>query len=481
MGSHNFSSNQEQLSFSNEIDLKLFLPPTRLTNTSPLALSGMIFLNSRVPRAKHRPAPRVRCAHVPAQIPIMPTQQTAWQEAKIDTLPDNILADIFSVLTVSSNESRLYDPTTLSHVSSRWRAVALSASSLWTFIVVTFPLAAGQIARAKAALARSKDRPIDVHIDIRDPDWSWESDEDQHQMRSVSVVEIMEWLGPSHPRWRSLTVLTDTWVPMHTFLAYSTMFSSLPKLERLSLNRCNAFAGLPDAPDPVPSDPVGLFDGNAHLPKLRHVALAGVHINYSCTGFKGLLSLDLRHQPHKVSPTTRQLRQLFHASPGLKTLSLVALNPHTEEPEQDDGPAVSLTNLTDLTLGWWFVEDVVELLKVLRLPVVENLVLEDIAPTLLQQDFVARDSTPILDILERMGSVPPDPALPPSFPSQLRRLTINGVLLNPTAFSRFIPLLANLEELELKSVQPDLVQAVDHAQRTAESDSSVVSVILKLR
>jgi hypothetical protein len=414
----------------------------------------------------------------------MPTpQQVTRKEGKIDSLPDNILADIFSVLTFSSDESRLYAPDNLSHVSPRWRAIALSASSLWTFIVVTFPSAAGQIARAKTALSRSKDRPIDVHIDVRDPDWTWESDEDQHQMR-VFMVNIMEWLGPSHPQWRSLTVLTDTWAPMHAFLAYSTMFSSLPKLEQLSLNRCNAFAGLPDAPDPVPSDPVELFGGNAHLPKLRHVALAGAHVDYLCTGFESLLSLDLRHQPRKVSPTIRQLRQLLHASPGLKSLSLVALNPHSEEPEQDDGPAVSLAQLTDLTLGWWFVEDAVELLEVLQLPVVENLVLEDIAPTLLQHNHVAHDSTPILDTLMKMGNKPYDPSSPSSFPSHLRRLTINGVLFNPAAFSQFIPWLVNLEELELKSVQPDLVQAVSHNEEIAgvdQADSSVASVILKLR
>ena len=410
--------------------------------------------------------------------------QTTRQEAKVDTLPDHILVDIFSVLTFSSDDSRLYAPDTVSHVSSRWRAIALNTSSLWTFIVVTFPFAAGQIARATAALRRSRDRPIDVHIDVRDPDWSWESDEDQHQVESVFVVEIMEWLGLSHPRWRSLTVLTDTWAPMHAFLAYSTMFTSLPKLERLSLNRCNAFAGLPDAPDPVPSNPVELFGGNARLPNLRHVALAGTHVNYSCTGFKGLLSLDLRHQPRRGSPTIQQLRQLLHASPGLKSLSLVALNPDSEEPEQGDEPAVLLGHLTNFTLGWWFVEDAVELLGILQLPIVENLVLEDIAPTLLRNDFVAHDSTPILDTLMRMGNRTNDPASPSSFPSHLRKLTINGVLLDPPAFSRFIPWLVSLEELELKSVQPDLVQAAGRNERATvidRTDSSVGSVILRLR
>lgn len=394
-------------------------------------------------------------------------QRTAPQKANIDSLPNHILTDIFSNLTFSSDELRLYAPETLSHVSSHWRAVALDASALWTFIVVTFPLAVSQIDRAKAGLKRSKDKPVDLHIDVRDPDCTWESDEDQHHTRSVFVVEVMQWLGPSHHRWRSLTVLTDTWAPMHTLLAYSTMFTSLPKLEELSLNRCNAFAGLPDAPDPVPSDPVELFGGNANLPKLQHVTLAGTHVDYSCTGFRGLLSLDLRHQVQSVSPTIRQLRELLHACPGLRSLSLVALNPPSEGAGQDNGPAVSLPHLTDLTLGWWFVEDAIMLLGALQLPVVENLVLEDIAPTLLQHGHIVHDSTAILASLVQMGNRPYNPSAPSSFPSHLRRLTISGLLLDPAAFSQFIPFLVNLEELELKSVRPDLVQAVDQNKGNA--------------
>ena len=402
--------------------------------------------------------------------------------ATVYSLPDHILTDIFSALTFSSDESRLCAPETLSHVSSHWRAVALDASVLWTFIVVAFPVAAGQIDRVKTGLSRSKDRPIDLHIDVRDQDWAWESDEDQHQTRSVFVVEIMQWLGSSHPRWRSLTVLTDTWAPMHTFLAYSTMFSSLPRLEELSLNRCNAFAGLPDAPDPVPSDPVELFGGNANLPRLRHITLAGTHIDYSCTGFKDLISLDLRHQAHSVSPTIPQLCQLLHACPGLQSLSLVALNPPSEGDHQDDGLTVSLPNLTDLTLGWWFVEDAIKLLDALKLPVVENLILEDIAPTLLQHDHVVHDSTPILEALAKMGIRSFNPAAPFSFPSNLRRLTITGLLLDPAAFSRFVPFLVNLEELELKSVRPDLVRAMGYVGGNASlSRGGSASVVLRMR
>lgn len=401
------------------------------------------------------------------------------------SLPNEVLIEIFIAATFVSEESQLEVPDILSHVSSRWRAIVLDTSILWTFVVVTFPFSTRQIARAKTALVRSKNRPIDVYVDVRDPEWTWELDEDQHAVGSFDMVEIMEWLGSSHPRWRSLSVFTDNWEPMQTFLAYSTMFTSLSSLETLSLNRCNAYAGLPGtAPDSI--TPIELFGGNARLPKLRHVVLSGVYIDYSCTGFKDLLSLDLRHQSHGVSPSPQELHKILRASPELNSLSLVALSPSCshgfEEPW--DAPII-MSRLKELSLGWWNVEDSVELLGVLRIPAVEKLSLEDMGSSLLGtledptfDDFPTHDSTRILDVLAEMSGIHHNPAsLPPppvasrsssprrpdetsGFPSCLRTLTINNAHLDPTTFSEFLPRLTHLEELELKSVDSMLIGAL---------------------
>lgn len=403
----------------------------------------------------------------------------------VHSLPNEVLIEIFTAATYASEESRLEVPDILSHVSSHWRTVALNTSILWTFIVVTFPFAAKQIAQAKTALVLSKNRPMDVHIDVRDPEWTWELDEDQHAVGSFDMVEIMEWLGPSHPRWRSLSVFTDNWEPMQTFLAYSTMFTSLSSLDTLSLNRCNAYAGLPGTtPDSI--TPTELFNGNAYLPKLRHVVLSGVYIDYSCSGFKDLISLDLRHQSHGVSPSLQDLHQILRASPELSSLSLVALSPSCSRgfEESSDTPVV-MSHLKELTLGWWNVEDTIELLGVLQIPAVEVLSLEDIGSSLLGSledstfnGFPIHDSTQIFDALMEMNEVnhnhpslsppsvasssssPRHPHKTPSFPSALRTLAINNVHLDPTAFSEFLPRLTHLEELELKSVDNILIGAL---------------------
>lgn len=392
----------------------------------------------------------------------------------VHSLPNEVLTEIFVIATFTSEESRLQVPDVLSLVSSRWRAIALNTSILWTFIVVTFPFAAEQIARAKTALVHSKNRPIDAHIDVRDPEWTWEFDEDQHAVRSFDMVEIMEWLGPSHHRWRSLSIFTDNWEPMQTFLAYSTMFSTLPALETLSLNRCNAYAGLPGTtPDSV--TPTELFGGNAYLPKLRQVVLSGVYIDYSCSGFRDLISLDLRHQSHSVSPSLQQLHQILGASPELNSLSLVAVSPSCSHgfKELHDAPII-LSRLKELTLGWWNVEDAMELLGVFRTPVVEELSLEDVGSSLLGfleystfSDLPTHDSTQILGVLTGMSeacrnssSLSPSPEETYDFPSCLRTLIINGVHLDPTTFSEFLPQITRLEELELKSVDNRLISAL---------------------
>lgn len=440
----------------------------------------MLLLQNITNTHRHVPAtktPKRRCVRTK-------THRSRQPRTTVHSLPSEVLAEIFVAATFSSDESRLEVPDVLSHVSSRWRAIALDTSILWTFIVVTFPFSAHQVARAKTALLRSKNRPIDVHIDVRDPDWTWELEEDQHAVRSYDMVEILEWLGSSHPRWKSLTVLTDNWEPMQTFLAYSTMFPSLPALEKLSLNRCNAYAGLPGTvPDSI--TPTELFGGNAHLPNLRHVVLSGVHIDYSCSGFEGLISLDLRHQSHGVAPSPQELHRILSASPELKSLSLVAVSLSCSRAlEGFSDPPIVMSSLKDLAIGWWNVGDAAELLGVFRIPVVEELSLEDIGSSLLGSlehstfnDFPAHDSTQILGALAGMNETycplsPPSVASnpsspsprpdgkPSSFPSCLRTLSINGVHLDPSTFSEFLPRLTHLEELELKSVDNRLISAL---------------------
>ena len=168
-----------------------------------------------------------------------------------------------------------------------------------------------------------------------------------------------------------------------------------------------------------------------------------------------------------------------------------------------------MSHLKNLTLGWWHVEDAVELLGVFRIPAVEEISLEDMGSSLLGglqhaafDGFPTYDSTLILGVLTETWeahrnptSLSPPPAAPDSsprseerisgFPSPLRTLAINGVHLDPATFSEFLPRLINLEELELKSVDHKLIGALSvgiqppNADRYPTTSDSVLGPALR--
>lgn len=126
----------------------------------------------------------------------------------INILPVEILSYIFMLATHSttsstSNFKQRYEvpfspdsvtmPTVLASVHRHWRDIALSTSALWSSLVMSLE----QVVRVKAKsdatdghahttfldvqrlaahIARSRNCPVDILIDTRDPDWDFEED-----------------------------------------------------------------------------------------------------------------------------------------------------------------------------------------------------------------------------------------------------------------------------------------------------------------
>lgn len=89
-------------------------------------------------------------------------------------------------------------------------------------------------------LSRSKASPLDVCLDLRDPEWDWEYDFDEssHVFTVEDMDILLSILVPHASRWRTCELLSDTWAPIHAFLS-RTQSVALPILEKLSLARCN--------------------------------------------------------------------------------------------------------------------------------------------------------------------------------------------------------------------------------------------------
>ncbi|KAJ7124362.1 hypothetical protein C8R44DRAFT_852255 [Mycena epipterygia] len=137
-------------------------------------------------------------------------------------MPPEVLGEIFLWTLPSVGDLRLGafsvadSPWVLTHVSSRWRAVALSTSSLWALLVVDFPrqprhslpMVEAQIERAQS---------LKIHF--------YGCDESDSQPQ----IEIFQCLIQHSSRWRELAVgLTSDLIPV-----LADLRGRLPSLRRL--------------------------------------------------------------------------------------------------------------------------------------------------------------------------------------------------------------------------------------------------------
>src|ERR1700691_3207131 len=235
-------------------------------------------------------------------------------------LADELLSQIFVLVTHGSHDR--YDailyPIIISHISRRWREVALSTSTLWTSIILTHPSPWSQLSRTIAYLSRSRRRPLDLFLDFRDPSWNWQ--EDLHTFGWKHMENVIRLLSPHVSRWRNLELFTDTWSPIFTFLWYLRKVQSAPMLERLSLSRCNVyFAASGEIFRPAAlKQPIPLFGGGEGLKRLQKVVLAGVHVDWSNSGLLDLVELELKYHAMDVMPSLSQFVTILTGCPDLE-------------------------------------------------------------------------------------------------------------------------------------------------------------------
>ncbi|KAF8311516.1 hypothetical protein DL93DRAFT_2157230 [Clavulina sp. PMI_390] len=98
-------------------------------------------------------------------------QQHSW----INFLPDELILTIFHHLRKHhdwTNLAMLQSSVTVSQVCSRWRAIALEASLLWSEIVFRIPpmrdrrLTERAHTRMETCLQRSRNHPLNIHMDL---------------------------------------------------------------------------------------------------------------------------------------------------------------------------------------------------------------------------------------------------------------------------------------------------------------------------
>lgn len=386
------------------------------------------------------------------------------QKISIDSLPMELIVEIFTLVASGSLESLVCSPIILSHVSAHWRFIALKTSSLWTSIALTFPYSHAELQRMQFALEHSQRRPLDIHIDLRDEEWDWQDSSHEPEMQADDMFQIFDIIVCGADRWRTVEILADNWQPIHAFLALSVKLSSLPILERLLLSRCNAYFGIPgvDFAPPELAHPIELFGGNALLPKLRHAVFAGVHVDWSCCGLENLLGLEFKYLASDVVPTMGEFVRIIQASPNMESLTLIACIPRYDRSALPCESHLYIPTLRRFSFGWSCNEDAIMLLSALQLPAIEELYLEDVMLGL-HEDEVEQNSTTIIEHLISFDHRAASPAA--DLPSRacyslsgLRSLTLEAVRINSATFHRFLERTSNLEELDLLGMDIGLIR-----------------------
>ena len=362
----------------------------------------------------------------------------------MERLPTEILSVIFSLIA--------HDPTAnpmsfaaITHVCSRWRQIALADGSLWSRVVLTYPLYPHHLSYAISWLQRSANAPIDIFLDLRDPSWDW--NEDAHNFRWQEMEPIMRIFLPHVCRWRRLELLMDTWAPIFTFLWYTRHVKSAPILETVSISRCNLyFAARGQVFRPISLRQPIQFFGEAALERLTSVSLAGVHINWNQPSLRNLTNLELKFHASDVMPSIQQFAAIFEACPSLIHLALFGWGPIFDIPS----PVRLLSNLEKFSFGFLDTHYAIRLLSLFEFPRLEEFVLEDIGKVV--SPLEVEDSTNLLLWLASASTGTSPTSMPRGDGSDLSRY-------GPLTFP-----LANIRSFELHGIQhvtnPDAVRII---------------------
>jgi hypothetical protein len=319
------------------------------------------------------------------------TIQSAWQvrehtnlASSVYSLPTEILEQIFSVARPSSPFQRKGYAVIISHVTRRWRHVALGVACLWTDIYIWL---GARDACLISYLERSSNHLIDLKIDLN------------------TNLYRDTWLGALRPqlaiissqiaRSRSLIVDVTHKNRLHYVLVHLCRLE-VQRLEALDIR----FRG-------ASYHERGMYILNGGAPVLSSLAVRGIS-GLSCTPpLAAVTRLHLGTTRPKLD--LGQLYQVLTSMPSLKTLYLAADGVSFWQPETS-WPFIRIPTLTSLTIAYpaWHYEYNSQLYKHLVTPNLESLAIEGLTagfPAIHwddnKQSVILDDGTLVL--------IPPDP------------------------------------------------------------------------
>jgi hypothetical protein len=109
----------------------------------------------------------------------------------------------------------------------------VTTGDFWSNVILTFLPSNEQLNRTQTWLLRSTPYPLDILLDLRNPDWDREEGTDGFRWSDMEAV--LSLLVSTASRWRTIQLLMDTRAPIFTFLHHTrTIDGSLAQLKALT-------------------------------------------------------------------------------------------------------------------------------------------------------------------------------------------------------------------------------------------------------
>ena len=270
--------------------------------------------------------------------------------APISKLPVEVLGEVFKCYAESYPEvldQRIVD---LCLVSQYWKTIAKATPQLWTRINLTSPFSDSHITAAINRIRASKLRGIDVSIEFKNPNrTSQESENIESGIVITQIRTVTTALEGREERWRSVKVVSDTWVHLSTLVETWKRFTNLPSLEYILMKRIEIIRQ--EAPPPVHL--MNLFGQGALVPKLRELELSAVRLQWDTSvGFQNLRKLQIDGATDDVKPSFQQFAIMLSTSPRLEYLDIVGFHPEIRAELSLPIPVVHLPELKEFVFGW---------------------------------------------------------------------------------------------------------------------------------
>lgn len=409
----------------------------------------------------------------------------------IAKIPPEVWMRIFEDYVESYPEVRDQRVVDLCLVCKYWNNVANDTPRLWTKINLSFPFDNDLLDAMRKRIHASRSQEIDVSIDFRNPDPNWEGEEPDYDgdgvygptSESIWAREIRDLLVGTEKRWRSIKVVSSTWLPFYE-LTKDWKFTHLPSLESVSMKRDNDMFGMEGVPyDPqTPDGPTILFDGRGTLPKLRDLSLSAIPVDWNggLNGCQNLRKIKINNLPRDVAPSFEQFANFLSLSPRLEYLDVSGYCPWGHSLPPPPGawdppiPIVRLPMLKEFVFSWKVPENSCSFLEMFQIGnSLETLTLKDTesgSSHCREPQGWPQSSEVIFNTLHELGSRDlldeDDDTIPGPFISMrgVKRLKIMWTKADRASLIPFLTTLTEVEDILLEDVDEGVLEDVTSVQ-----------------